>query len=51
MIRGLVWSAVLSEVYRLMLRLLEFAVPDPREVDHLVEMLDGEEEEPGRSAG
>ena len=49
MIRGLVWSAVLSEVYRFILRLLEFAVPDPREVDHLVEMLDGEEED-GRSA-
>ena len=50
MIRGLVWSAVPSKVYRLVLRLLEFAVPDPREVDHLVEMLDGKEEEPGRSA-
>jgi hypothetical protein len=48
-IRGLVWRAVLSEVYRIILRLLEFAVPDPREVDHLVEMLNGEEEE-GRSA-
>jgi len=50
-IRGQAWSAVLSEVYRLVLRLLEFAVPDLREVDHLVEMLDGEEEELGRSAG
>ena len=37
MIRGLVWSAVLSQVYRLMLRALEFAVPDPREVE-LVEI-------------
>jgi len=50
-ISGLVWSAVLSEVYRLILRVLEFAVPDPLEVDHLVEMLDGEEEEPRRPAG
>jgi hypothetical protein len=49
-IRGLVWRAVRSEVYRLVLRALQFAVPDPREVDHLVEMLNGEEEE-GRSAG
>ena len=50
MIRGLVWSAVLSQMYRLILRALEFAVPDPREVDRLVEILDGEKEEPGRAA-
>ena len=50
MIRGLVWSAVLSEVYRLILCVLEFAVPDPREVDRLVEMLDGEEKEARRAA-
>lgn len=50
MIRGLVRSALLLEAYRLILRLLEFAVPDPCEVDRLVEMLDGEEEQ-GRAAG
>ena len=50
MIRGLAWSAVLSQVYRLILRALEFAVPDPLEVDRLVEMLDGEKEEAGRAA-
>ena len=50
MIRAVLRSALVLEAYRLMLRVLEFAVPDPCEVDRLVEMLDGQEEEPGRSA-
>ena len=50
MIRAVLRSALVSEAYRLMLRLLEFAVPDPCEVDRLVEILNGEEEDAGRSA-
>ena len=43
-------SALVSEAYRFLLRVLEFAVPDPGEVDRLVEILSGEEEDAGRSA-
>ena len=49
MISSLLRSGLAVQAYRLLLRLLEFAVPDPCEVDRLVEMLDGEEEE-GRAA-
>ena len=46
--RAVVWrEGLVSRLYRVLLRVLAVAVPDPLEVERMVSVLDGKEEEQG----